>query len=278
MARALDLTLAAGVVTGVVWYTRRAQHQAAAEARTATRIAEAATARADAMVRDDELGALERGRARGDTRRDEGGALDGARPAPTEPHPERPGLSRAFDELFRTHGRGLPVAYLRALAHAESGLNPADRLGLINVVPIAVADYNRRHPREPVRPAQMTDPAVNVRVAADILRTIIASYRRHHPDVPALAEDWTRPAFVELLSFGWNAGFSERAGVGRVVRYLRRTRPGHPITLDTVADAAAAAGAAPTLSSPRKRAYCKGIAAAYRREVLRDSRDGLPTT
>ncbi|MBK9032132.1 MAG: hypothetical protein IPL61_12570 [Myxococcales bacterium] len=277
MARALDLTLAAGVVTGVVWYTRRAQHQAAAEARTATRIAEAVTARADAR-RDDELGALDGAPSHGDARRGEPGATHEARSAPTETRPGRPGLSRAFDGLFRAHGRGLPVAYLRALGHAESGLNPADRLGLINVVPIAVADYNRRHPSATVRAEQMTDPAVNVRVAADILRTIIASYRRHHPDVPALAEDWTRPAFVELLSFGWNAGFSERAGVGCVVRYLRRTRSEQPITLDTVADAASAAGAARTLSNPRKRAYCKGIAAAYVREVLRDPRDGLPIT
>ncbi len=109
--------------------------------------------------------------------------------------PGRPrrGLTRAFDDLFRQHGQGIPVPYLRALGHAESGLHPGDRLGLINVVPVAVADYNRRHPGAAVRADQMTDPATNVRVAADILRTIIASYRRNHPDVPALAEDWHSP-------------------------------------------------------------------------------------
>jgi len=48
---------------------------------------------------------------------------------------------------------------------------------------------------------------------------------------------------------------------------------GAPITLDAVADAARAAGAAATLSNPRKRAYCKGVVASYRREVARDVRE-----
>lgn len=201
----------------------------------------------------------------------EGPAL-GAAPAP--PHTVAPpaprGLTREFDELFRLHGQGIPVPYLRALGNAESGLRPSDRLGLINVVPVAVADYNRRRAAS-VRPEQMRDPAVNVRVAADTLRAIIDSYRRNHPDVAELAEDWTREAFVGLLTFGWNAGYSETGGVGRVVRFLRRTQPGEPITLDAVADAAHAAGAVAHLSNPRKRSYCKGVVASFRREVARDA-------
>ena len=193
--------------------------------------------------------------------------------SPSETRPTERALTRRFDDLFRTHGQGIPVPYLRALGHAESGLNPDDRLGLINVVPVAVRDYSRRHPDDRVTPAQMTDPAINVRVAADVLRTIIASYRRNHPDVIELAENWARVGFVELLTFGWNAGFSEKGGVGRVVDYLRRTQPGTPITLDAVAGSARAAGAAATLSNPRKRAYCKGVVASYRREVARDVRE-----
>ncbi len=62
------------------------------------------------------------------------------------------------------------------------------------------------------------------------------------------------------------------------MRYLRRERPAMPVTLDAVADAAHVAGAAATLSNPRKRTYCKGVAAAYLREVERDRRDQLSTT
>ena len=189
------------------------------------------------------------------------------------PHPRRPttGLPRTFDALFARHARGIPVAYLRALADAESGLNPDDRLGLINVVPTALADYNRRHGTQ-IRASQMTDPDVNVEVAVDTLRAIIASYSRNHPDVPTLREDWNDPDFVALVTFGWNAGFSELGGVGRVVSYLRRTAPGAPITLDTVADAATAAGAVAHLANPRKRAYSRGVVAAYLRERAADAR------
>lgn len=176
-------------------------------------------------------------------------------------------LSRAHDDIFRQHGRAIPVAYLRALAHAESGMRADDPLGLINVVPIALADYNRRHPAEVVRAPDLRRPEVSVRVASDILRTIIASYARHHPDVVALREDWDNPVFVELLTFGWNAGFSQRAGVGRVVAHLRRVAPSTPITIDSVARAARDAGAADTLRNPRKLSYCKGVVAAYLREV-----------
>lgn len=193
--------------------------------------------------------------------------------ASADARPAERALTRDFDPLFREYGQGIPVSYLRALGNAESGLNPRDRLGLINVVPIAVRDYNRRHPGANLTPAQMTDPPVNVRVAADTLREIIASYRQHHPDVLELAEDWARTPFLELLTFGWNAGYSEKRGVGRVVRFLRATHPGAPITLDAVADAAHAAGAAATLSNSRKRSYCKGVVAAYRREVARDVRE-----
>ena len=66
--------------------------------------------------------------------------------------------------------------------------------------------------------------------------------------------------------------FSELGGVGRVVSYLRRTAPGAPITLDTVADAATAAGAVAHLANPRKRAYSRGVVAAYLRERAADAR------
>ena len=270
MSRLVDGLVIGGLVAGVVWYTRRDRAKAQAATRTAERLVALAEAGAGSSI------------TAGRTDRDP------LRPAssPATPvaaadarAPAAPALTRRFDDLFRQHGQGLPVAYLRALAHAESGLNPDDPKGLLNVVPIALADYNRRHTDAPLKPEQMRDPAKNVQVAADILREIMASYERNHGDVRNLRSDWTNRAFVELLTLSWNGGYSERAGVGRVVRYLKSQPSAKPsdITIDTVFAAARAAGAAEHLSNPRKLAYAKGVAAAFLREVERDLRESSAT-
>lgn len=265
--------VAGGLVAGVVWYATRDRDRAARERANAERLARLADARAQlaaAIALAD--GAVVAGNA--------------ARPTPVSPSAQPPrdktaGISRRFDELFARHGRGIPAAYLRALAQAESGMNPADRLGLINVVPIALSDYNERHPEARISPEDMRDPAKNITVAADHLRVIIDGFRRHHPDVPNLAENWQNPRFAELLTAAWNAGHSERAGVGRVVRLLKAqpaaSRP-NEITIDAVFDAAVRAQATSHLSNPRKLAYAKGVAAAFFREVERDERDGIRVT
>lgn len=273
MARIIDGLVAGALIGGVWWYTRREQKKADTEADVAKRLAELTKVRA--QVAEDRSRLI---------------AAGATAPAPTvptvaaePPPPSRPGkpagLSRRFDDLFARQGRGIPVAFLRALAAAESGMNPNDRLGLINVVPIAVADYNRRHPWASIKSEEMRDPAKNITVAADILRTIIDSYRRHHPDVPNLLEDWTNRRFAELLVFGWNAGFSELAGVGRVIGFLKAqpaalavVRPSD-ITIDSVFDAARSARAKSHLSNRRKLDYSKGVAAAYFRELARDQHD-----
>ncbi len=254
MSRTLDWLLIGGIAGGAYWYWRR-------------------------------------------ERRDEGSRVDGdarhARHAYSPPSPLTPtadvevdappakasAITRRFDDLFRQHGQRIPVPYLRALAHAESGMNPNDALGLINVVPVALADFNRRHPEATVAPSQMREPANNIRVAADTLRTIIASYERNHGDIKNLRENWQNPRFVELASFGWNAGFSERAGVGRVVRALKdRKVPAADVTIDAVFRAAPGiAGVAEHLSNPRKLAYSKGVAATFFHERSRDGRERVAT-
>lgn len=198
-------------------------------------------------------------------------AIEASKPDPVPAAPSQgngPGLTRAFDAIFAQHGRGIPVAYLRALGHAESGLRADDPRGLVNVVSIALADYNWRHPAAPIEAARLRDPIASVTVAADILRTVITSYARHHPDVVNLREDWSNPRFIELLTAGWNAGFSERTGVGRVVARLVARGPGD-ITVDDVFAAARDAGAASTLTNPAKLAFAKKVAASYARELAR---------
>lgn len=272
MPRLVDGLVAGGLLAGVVWYTRREIKKARAETRTAERLIAVVEARADA--------------ARPLAQAGPSPATSPTTPprVPTSPaahSSSAPALSRRFDDLFRQHGQGLPVAYLRALGHAESGLNPDSPKGLINVVSIGLADYKRRHPQSPFVASQLRDPAVSVTVAADILRTIIASYRRQHGDVPNLQEDWGNARFVELLTFGWNAGFSEAGGVGRVVRHLQAlpasSRPAS-ITVDDIAAQARAASASEHLSKPRKLAFAKHVAAEFVREAQRDRAASPPSS
>ena len=120
--------------------------------------------------------------------------------------------------------------------------------------------------------ADLLKPAVNIRIAADLLRRIADSYERNHPEVENMLEDWNNPRFVELLTFGWNAGYSERGGVGRVVSYLEDRGLAHAVTIDSVHRYAKAAGASRHLSNAKKVAWCKGVALLYTREKAHDRR------
>ena len=184
------------------------------------------------------------------------------------------GTSRRFDDLFTRRGGGLPVAYLRALAKRESNLNPRSNegaaRGLLQITEIVRRGFNERHGTRFAR-ADLLDAEVNVAIGADLLRRIIESYRRNHPKVRNLQEDWDNPRFVELLTFGWNAGYSERGGVGRVARYLRKRSIA--VTIDSVSKHATAAGASRHLSNTKKVAWCKGVTLLYERERARDQRE-----
>jgi hypothetical protein len=186
------------------------------------------------------------------------------------------GLTREFDPIFAAHGLGLPIPYLRALAARESGLRANDPKGLINVVAVVRNDFNRRHGTS-VKARDLTDPAISVMVASDTLRRIISSYARFHADVPNLREDWSNRHFVELLTFGWNAGYSESKGVGRVVNYLVE-RGARDVTLTDVVRAAQQAGASQWLwAHPKKVAWTRSVADVYERELARDVRAGRVT-
>ncbi len=169
-------------------------------------------------------------------------------PAKPEGRAQRIKLApRSYDALFAEYGNGIPVPYLRALAWRESGLNPRDMKGpawgLMQVIEVVRKDYNERHNTSYER-RDLLDPAVNIAIASDVLVRIIDGYARFHPEAVNLQADWTNPLFVELLTFGWNAGFSERGGVGRVASHLSR-RGFDDFTIDDVFAAAKAAGSSP---------------------------------
>ncbi len=177
---------------------------------------------------------------------------------------------RTFDQIFAAYGHGLPVAYLRALALRESGMNArlADgpAWGLLQVIEVVRQDYNQKTGATYTRQG-LLNPIVNVSIASAALATIIEGYARNHPHVANLQENWQNPKFVELLTFGWNAGWSERGGVGRVATFLEQ-RGVFDLTIDLVHEAARDAGASPHLSSDAKVRWCKSVVAQYLRELV----------
>ena len=177
-------------------------------------------------------------------------------------------LPRTFDPIFERYRTELPIEYLRALAMRESGMNPrasdGPARGLLQITEIVRADFNRTHHTAITR-AQLLDPDINVRIATWLLRFIVDGYARHHADVANMRPDWNNPRFVELVTFGWNAGPSEAGGVGRVVGYLKR-KGAREIDLDLVHEHARAAGAHAHLSNPAKARWSRGVVALYQRE------------
>ncbi len=192
---------------------------------------------------------------------------------PTQP------ITREFDPIFAASGHGLPVAYLRALAAHESdmhaGISAGPAVGLLQVVDAVRADHNTRHTTQITR-ADLLVPATNVEVAASAIRRIVDSLQRNHPAIANLREDWGNLRFVELVTLSWNAGWSERGGLGRVARYLEgQGRPA--VTVEAIVANAAAAGASHHLSNQRKLAFANAVTRTYARERVRDQFEIPPT-
>jgi hypothetical protein len=194
-------------------------------------------------------------------------AEDGRTPSSSGRGPKVP-LSRQFDPIFNKYRGAIPIEFLRALATRESGMNPGNRTGpawgLMQIVKSVREDYNQRHGTAYTR-EDLLDPAVNVAICCWLLRSIIAGWARRHPEIPNLQADWGNAHFAALLVFGWNAGFSERGGVGRVARYLK-ARGETELTIDIAHRHARAAGASRHLSNPKKVAWCKSVVLLYARE------------
>ncbi len=174
-------------------------------------------------------------------------------------------LSTQFDPLFAKFGGGsIPVAYLRALSFRESGQNPnanagqAKAQGLLQITTVAKDGYNQRHGTT-YTTAQTLNPDVNVAIAADLIKAIIAVYAKHPSS--NLRADWGNPEFVKLLTQGWNAGYSDGGGVGKVATYLERA--GRPVTHDAVVANASAAGAASYVADPQRAAWHRSVADLY---------------
>ncbi|MBT8453015.1 MAG: transglycosylase SLT domain-containing protein [Deltaproteobacteria bacterium] len=175
-------------------------------------------------------------------------------------------LTTKFDPLFARYAGRLPVPYLRALAKRESNLNPQSgggsywgilQVGYKNVLP----SYNKRRGTN-YSPNDLFDAEINVKIATDLLNRIVVAFGKHPS--PNLQADWSNPEWVKLLTAGWNSGYSEAGGLGRVASWLEAR--GIPVTHDSVFKYAASAGATKYLQREqydKKRRWQASVAELY---------------
>lgn len=180
-------------------------------------------------------------------------------------------IPNRYDALFRSYAPDIPLAFLRSLAWNESRMLPsaisrAGARGLLQVMPVVLADYNRANGTA-YGSADLHRPDVNVAVGTWLLRLIVREYARNHPRT--LATNWSDARWAQLVVLGWNRGFSERAGVSMVVGQLEREGwPAGRITASAVVQNAARFGAAPTLRDDAMAIrWSSGVVADYGRGV-----------
>ncbi len=165
--------------------------------------------------------------------------------------------------MFAKHAGKVPVPFLRALSKRESNMNPNDTRGpawgLMQVVEVVRNSWNKRRPSEAISRGQLLDPDINVKIAASLLNRIAIAYAKH-PD-SNMQPNWTNPEFVKLVLAGWNSGYSEAGGVGRVAKYLEAR--GIPVTHDNVFRYAGAARATRHLQNSAKQRWQRGVADLY---------------
>jgi soluble lytic murein transglycosylase-like protein len=190
-------------------------------------------------------------------------------------------ISAVWDPLIEKYAGRVPVAFIRALIHGESGgdsqlENPASHAaGLLQITEIVRRDWNDAHPSAPVSRDQLFDPEINVRLGAALLNRIVQVYGKH----PTLQPDWATRRYPELVALGWNAGYSDRGGVGLVVSHLE-TAGAQPadVTVDSVARVAAGLPASRFVSRPDRIAYARAVADIYlgsRKAPVVTSRGGI---
>jgi len=190
-------------------------------------------------------------------------------------------ISAAWDPVIQRFAGSVPVAFIRALIHGESGgdsqkENPASHAaGLLQITEIVRKDWNAAHADAPVGRNDLFDPEINVRIGAALLNRIVQTYRRHR----TLAPDWNTRRYPELVVLGWNAGYSDRGGVGLVVSQLEAAgAQANDVTVDSVARVAAGLPQVSRfVSLPERMAYAKAVADLYlgsRRAPVVASREG----
>ena len=162
-------------------------------------------------------------------------------------------LPRTYDAVFQRYRGAIPMEYLRALAKRESNLNPANTTGaawgLLQVVESVRLSYNKRRGTSYTR--------------QDLLNRIVIAFAKH-PD-RNMQRDWRNKEWVKIFTAGWNSGYSEAAGVGRVASWMEEQ--GIPVTHDSLFRYAAAAGGTRHLQNDAKRVWQASVSDLYFEEL-----------
>lgn len=187
-------------------------------------------------------------------------------------------VSHKYDAIYKAQAPTVPVAYLRALAHWESGQNPKNQTGsyrgLLQVEESDLAAYNKAHPNSKFTRQQMFEPGPNVAVwYAWFLRF---SKLADTTDVqPIDKPDWKNPEYVKLLTAAWNSGWSSKAGVVYMAKWLAKN--GHDVTHDNVFAFAKQASATKHLSNQAKKVWQKKVADEFLKQTAADILPGGKT-
>lgn len=185
-------------------------------------------------------------------------------------------ITTKYDTIFSKYGNGLPVPYLRALASRESDMNPLSgkgttsaAKGLLQVIPVVLKDYNEEHGTK-LKESDLYTPIVNVAIATSTMKHILKSYSMS----PPLAEvDWSSKRWVELFTFGWNAGYSLAAGVAKVATEMSKAGiSDSDVTIETVSSFASKLiqdgnNVSSNLTNQAKVSWCKGVVSLYFKEL-----------
>jgi len=142
-------------------------------------------------------------------------------------------VATKYDKLYQALGLGLPVAFMRSLAHMESGQDPQNKTGgqwgLFQISVDQVADYNKRAARKVEWP-EVLSPDINTQVWAWLMRRWIDAAGA--TGIKNLKENWENPEFVKLLIAAHNGGGWTKGGVLKIAKWLRARRL--PVTHDNL--------------------------------------------
>ena len=172
-----------------------------------------------------------------------------------------------YDSLFRNHCSSIPVPFLRALAKNESDFNIEETdgpaWGLLQVVESVREGYNKRFKTAYTR-EDLLQPVVNAKIACELITRISNTLVKNHPGIMPV-KNWRDPDFVSIVLFGWNAGYSEAAGVGYVLGNMTKRA-----TIDSVLETAKRLPKASRfLKMDEKVRWCKKVTSDYFTQITR---------
>lgn len=164
---------------------------------------------------------------------------------------------QAFRAVERKYA--IPAHYLEALSRGESSWTSdaitGSFVGLLQVGPMVLDGYNEANKTHITR-SMLFEPSINALVCGWQLRQIADIYNRS--GIAGLKEDWRSMEWQALLTAGWNSGYSFKAGVMKVAKYLDALSL--PVTHARVFAFAKAANGTRHLQNAKKRRWQRNVA------------------